>query len=298
MSNIQKHNINTKNLGFTIILNVLITIIQVVGGIISGSLALITDAVHNFSDVITLFISLFAHKIAKKKASPAQTFGYKRSEIMAAFLNALSLIILALFLIVEAIKKFIYPEEVEASIVIWLALLGIVINGLSVLLLKKDAQHSLNIKSAYFHLFSDMLGSVAILIGGIVMFFYDALWIDSLLTLLIALYLIYISKDLLLKSFKILMLFTPENIDIKQIVKAVHQIKGVAKLHHIHVWLLSEDELHLEAHLDCSDNISMSEFNVLLHEIEEVLYNDFGINHVNIQPEFQKEDPKEFIVQD
>lgn len=298
MNKIKKHTVNSNNLVWSIVLNIFITVVQIIGGIVSGSLALITDAVHNFSDVVTLFISLFAHKLSKKKASISQTFGYKRAEIMAAFLNALSLIALALFLIYEAVKKFIYPEKVDASIVVWLAFLGILVNGISVLLLKKDAQHNLNIKSAYFHLFTDMLGSVAILIGGLMMYLYDAFWIDSVLTLLIALYLIIVSQDLLIKSFKILMLFTPEHIDIKEIVRVVHQIDGVGKLHHIHVWLLSEDELHLEAHLDCSDNITMTEFNDLLLNIEDVLYDKFGINHVNIQPEFQKEDPKEFIVQD
>lgn len=298
MSLIKKHQISAKSLIISIVLNGFITAAQVVGGVLSGSLALISDAVHNFSDVLSLAISLFAHKIAQKKASNAQTFGYKRAEIMAAFLNALSLLVLALFLVYEAIKKIFEPQVVNAPVVIWLALLGIIVNGLSVLLLKKDASHNLNIKSAYVHLFSDMLSSIAILIGGAMMYYFKTFWIDSMLTMLIATYLIYISKGLLTKSFKILMLFTPENINIKEVVREVHQIKGVRKLHHIHVWLLSEDEIHLEAHLDCTEDMTLSEFNLLLQNIEMLLFNKFGINHINIQPEFQKEDPKEFIVQD
>nr|WP_298661089.1 hypothetical protein [uncultured Flavobacterium sp.] len=128
--------------------------------------------------------------------------------------------------------------------------------------------------------------------------FYGWFWVDSAMTLLIAIYLVVVGVDLLLKSTKMLMLFTPENIDIKEIVREVHKIPGIGKLHHIHVWHLNEEELHLEAHLDCSQDIKMSEFNVLLHQIELVLFTSFGINHINIQPEFKKEDPKDFIVQD
>lgn len=181
---------------------------------------------------------------------------------------------------------------------IWLALLGIAVNGFSVLLLRKDAAHNLNMKSAYLHLLTDMMASVAVLTGGLLMKYYEIYWVDSVMTLLIALYLIVVGFDLFLKSTKMLMLFTPDTIDIKEIVREVHQIKGVGKLHHIHVWHLNDEELHLEAHLDCASDIKMSEFNDLLQEIEEVLYDKFNINHVNIQPEFQKVDPKDFIVQD
>jgi cobalt-zinc-cadmium efflux system protein len=183
-------------------------------------------------------------------------------------------------------------------LVIWLALLGILVNGFSVLLLKKDAKHNINMKSAYLHLLTDMMASVAVLVGGILMYFFKWFWVDSLLTIAIALYLIIVGLDLLKSSTKMLMLFTPDNINVKAIVREVHKIKGVNKLHHIHVWHLNDDELHLEAHLDCSEDIKMSEFNLLLHEVEQVLFNKFNINHINIQPEFKKEDPKDFIVQD
>jgi cobalt-zinc-cadmium efflux system protein len=298
MSNITKHQVTSRNLVLSIVLNIAITLSQIIGGIISGSLALISDAIHNFSDVVSLLLSFFAHKLSRKKASIQQTFGFKRAEIIAAFINASTLIIVAFYLIYEAIHKFFNPEPIEASLVVWLALLGVVFNGVSVLLLQNDAKHNLNMRSAYVHLFTDMLASVAVLIGGLLMYWYQWFWVDSVLTFAIAIYLIVVGLDLLKKSTQILMLFTPSNIDIKEIVREVHQIPGVGKLHHIHVWLLNEDELHLEAHLDCEKDIRMSEFNGLLHQIEEVLYEKFNINHVNIQPEFQKADPKDFIVQD
>ena len=295
---IHKHEVRGKNLILSILLNLLITIAQVIGGIISGSLALISDALHNFSDVLSLVFSLVAHKLSRRKASLNNTFGYKRAELIAAFINAITLIVVALFLVYEASSRLFHPAPIKAGLVIWLAILGIIVNGGSVLLLKKDSEHNLNMKSAYLHLLTDMMASVAVLVGGLLMKFFGWFWVDSVMTLLIALYLIYVSYDLIKSATKMLMLFTPDFIDIKEIVREVHKIKGVNKLHHIHVWHLNDEELHLEAHLDCSDDIKMSEFNVLLEKVEIVLFEKFNINHINIQPEFKKEDPKDFIVQD
>ncbi|CAM3956727.1 MULTISPECIES: cation diffusion facilitator family transporter [Flavobacterium] len=292
------HEVQGKNLLFSIILNVVITLAQLIGGIVSGSLALISDALHNFSDVLSLVFSFVAHKLSRRKASLNQTFGLKRAEILAAFVNAATLIIVAFILIYGAIERFFNPQAIESKLVIWLALLGIVVNGFSVLLLKNDADKNLNMKSAYLHLLTDMMASVAVLVGGLLMLFYEIYWIDSVMTLLIAIYLIVVGFDLLKKATKILMLFTPDAINIKEIIKEVHKIKGVNKLHHIHVWHLNEEELHLEAHLDCSEDIKMSEFNNLLQEIEDLLLVKFEINHTNIQPEFKREDPKDYIVQD
>ena len=295
---IHKHEVKGKNLVYSILLNLVITLAQIIGGILSGSLALISDALHNFSDVLTLVFSLYANKLSKRKASLNHTFGYKRAELIAAFVNASTLIIVALFLIYGAIERFVEPKIIESNLVIWLSLLGILVNGFSALLLKKDAEHNLNMKSAYLHLFTDMMASVAVLIGGLLMKYFGWFWVDSVMTILIAIYLIIVGIDLVKSSTKILMLFTPDHIDIKALVREVHKIEGVNKLHHIHIWNLNDDELHLEAHLDCSEDIKMSEFNVLLDKIEQVLFTQFHINHINIQPEFKKEDPKNFIVQD
>lgn len=292
------HQVQGKNLLFSIVLNIIITIAQVIGGIISGSLALLSDALHNFSDVLSLVFSYVAHKLSKKEASLNKTFGLKRAELIAAFVNASTLVIVAFILIYGAIERFFHPHPILSNLVIWLALLGIIVNGLSVLILKKDAKHNINMKSAYLHLLTDMLASVAVLIGGILMKYYGWFWVDSVMTIAIAIYLIVVGIQLLKESTKMLMLFTPDHIDINKIVVEVHKIKGVTLLHHIHVWHLNDHELHLEAHLDCSEDIKMSEFNLLLEEIETVLLEKFHINHINIQPEFQKIDSKDFIVQD
>ncbi len=287
-----------KNLIISILLNILITFSQVIGGLISGSLSLLSDALHNFSDVLSLVVSYVATVLSRKKASTNKTFGYKRAEIIAAFVNAATLVIVAIILIIEAVERFMAPREIESDLVIWLSLLGILANGFSVLLLKKDAGRNMNMKSAYLHLFTDMLASIAVLIGGLLMKFYQMYWVDPTLTLAIALYLIYMGFNLLKQSTKVLMLFTPDTIQVKSIVESINKIEGVKNVHHVHIWQLNEDEVHLEAHIDFYKDIKISEFDVILDGIEEEMYHEFGINHVNIQPEFGKCDAKQIIVQD
>ena len=289
--------VNGKNLLFSIFLNIVITLAQVIGGLISGSLSLLSDALHNFSDVLSLIISFIANKMAGKDASVSKTFGYKRAEIIAAFVNAASLIVIAILLIKEAVERFLEPQAINSEMVIWLALLAIAGNGFSVLLMKKDSKTNMNMRSAYLHLLTDMLASVAVLIGGLLMKFYQIYWVDSLLTAGIAIYLIVVGFDLLKSSFRVLMLFTPNEITIQDIVEKVCKIEKVKNIHHIHIWQLNEDEVHLEAHMDFHENITLSEFDLILEKIEKVIQKEFGINHINIQPEFNKPDSKAIIVQ-
>ncbi|PIB39390.1 cation diffusion facilitator family transporter [Maribacter sp. 4G9] len=287
-----------KNLVTSILLNILITASQVVGGVISGSLALLSDALHNFSDVLSLIVSYIANVLSKRKASATKTFGYKRAEIIAAFVNSATLIVVAFLLIKEAVERFIHPEEVESNLVIWLSILGIAANGFSVLLIKKDSDKNMNMKSAYLHLLTDMLASIAVLIGGLLMKFYEIYWVDPLLTLLIAVYLIFMGFDLLKDATRVLMLFTPNTVQVQHIVDTVSRIKSVRNVHHVHVWQLNENEIHLEAHIDFSEDIKLSEFDKILDEIEEVVYHKHGISHINIQPEYGKCDAKHVVVQD
>jgi cobalt-zinc-cadmium efflux system protein len=303
MSHSQVHthhdnDLKGRKLLITIVLNIIITVSQAIGGFISGSLSLLSDALHNFSDVISLIVSYIADLYSKKDASSERTFGYKRAEIIAAFVNALSLIIVAFYLIYEAISRFFNPKEIESEIVIWLALLGIIANGLSVLLLRKDSKENMNLRSAYLHLFTDMAASIAVLIGGLLMKYYNWFWVDSALTVLIAVYLLFMGYDLLKRSFKVLMLFTPEGLNLEVISEAIADFPEIRNLHHMHVWQLNEKEIHLEAHAELRNDITISEFDNVLHKVEELLNRDFGINHVNIQPEYSKDDPKDIVVQD
>lgn len=288
-----------KNLLISIVLNIIITIAQLIGGFISGSLALISDAVHNFSDVISLVISYVANSLSKNKKQTKQyTFGYKRAEIIAAFINATSLIVIAIFLAIEAIQRFNTPHEIKADLVIWLAILGILANGFSVLLLKKDANHNLNMKTAYLHLLTDMLTSVAVLIGGLLMKYYQLYWIDAVLTLVISIYLMFLSWDILITSLKILMLFAPKEIVIDEVANEVLKVKEIKNIHHVHIWQLNEHDCHLEAHIEFNKDIKLSNFDVICEKIEKILLDKFHINHCNFQPEFKRDDLKELIKQD
>jgi cobalt-zinc-cadmium efflux system protein len=282
----------------TIFLNVVITVSQIIGGLVSGSLSLLSDALHNFTDVVSLIISYIATILSKKEASTHRTFGYKRAEIIAAFVNAISLIVIAIILIIEAVKRFSHPQEIVSELVIWLSLIAIFANGFSVLLLQKQANDNMNMRSAYLHLLTDMLASVAVLIGGLLMKFYQLFWVDAALTLAIALYLVWVSIKLLKESFEVLMLFTPHSIKVEHIVEELEQFSKVKNVHHVHIWQLNETEVHFEAHIDFYDDIRLSEFEHVLNDIEKLLFSKHQINHVNIQPEFRKIDNKQTIVQD
>ncbi|WCO01688.1 cation diffusion facilitator family transporter [Psychroserpens ponticola] len=305
MSHSHNHNhshnhsdLKGRNLLISILLNIIITVAQVIGGLLSGSLSLLSDALHNFSDVVSLMVSYIAERLSKKQASLQKTFGYKRAEILAAFINAATLIIVAVLLIIEAVERFQNPQEIESNLVIWLSFVAILGNGFSVLLLKKDSQSNMNMKSAYLHLLTDMMASVAVLIGGLLMKYFQLFLVDSVLTFAIAVYLIIMGYSLLKNSFKVLMLFTPEDIEVEDIVRVVQDIDVIKNVHHVHIWQLNEEEIHLEAHIDFKEDITLSEFDVILHKIEDLVFHNFGINHVNIQPEFGKCDDKHVIVQD
>lgn len=283
------HHISGKNLFVTIILNLFITIAQVIGGLFSGSLALLSDALHNFSDVLALAIAYFAHGLTHRAADYKKTFGYKRAEIMAAFFNTSILMLIACYLVYEAVLKLIQPQEIDSIIVIWLGVLSIFLNALSVLLLKSDAQHSLNMKAAYLHLLSDMVTSVAVVFGGMIIYYFHILWIDPLLSMLIALYLIIVSWGLLRNALAILMQFAPDEIDLKVMIDGVKTISPLLlDMHHVHLWQLDEHHIHLEAHLSFSKNITLQESDEVLNRLESYFKDEFGITHTTFQCEFDR----------
>jgi cobalt-zinc-cadmium efflux system protein len=288
------HDVSGKRLGITIFLNVLITIAELVGGIISGSMALITDAAHNFSDVLSLIISYVANRMAKRKPTAQQTYGYSRSEIIAAFANSVTLIVIALLIFYEASNRLLNPVEIKSGWVIIIAGASILLNGISVLLIKKDASHNMNMRSALLHLSSDMLTSIGVLVGGIIIKIYDWYYADAIFSILIATYLLYLSWAIFRDSLRILMQFTPKNIDIESISKEISAIAGIANIHHVHVWQLDDHKIIFEAHIDLDDDISVSQFEIKLADIKQVL-NKKGIEHINIQPEFSLKDSKDLI---
>jgi cobalt-zinc-cadmium efflux system protein len=274
-----------RNLGIAILLNVFITLSQVVGGFISGSLALLSDAMHNFSDVLALIISWIASKLASRKHTPRQTFGYKRAEILAALINAVSLVVIAFFLLKEAIERFANPEPIQTGWVVGLGALSIVLNGLSVLLVQKDAKDNINMRSAYLHLLSDMITSVAVVLGGAAMYFWGVSWVDSIISIAIAVYLVVSSWGLILQSIRILMQFAPLDMDLEKINERIVKVAGVQNMHHVHVWQLNDRQVNFEAHISFKEDMLLSKINRQLEEIEEILQHEFNIQHVTLQPE-------------
>ncbi|NQU32724.1 MAG: cation transporter [Bacteroidetes bacterium] len=288
--------VSGKNMAIAISLNIIITVGQIIGGVISGSIALLTDALHNFSDVISLILSYYTNRLAKRKSTINQTYGFKRAEILSAFINSATLIAIAIYLIVEAVDRFLNPQMVNYDIVIYFAIGSIVINLISVIILHKDSKNSLNIKSAYLHLFTDVLTSIAVMIGGFLMKYFGIYRIDSILSVAIAIYLIFSSYKLLLESIKILMQFTPKEVDIQNICDKVCDIEEIENIHHVHLWQLNDKELFFEAHIDLKKDIKITEFQRILLNIEDVL-DKYEIHHFNIQPEYNVDDNKNIIVE-
>ncbi|MBK5253590.1 MAG: cation transporter [Peptostreptococcaceae bacterium] len=280
------HDLNGKRLLLTIILNMVITIAQVIGSIVSGSLALLSDATHNLSDVLALVVSFVANKIAQMPYSEKRTFGYKRIEIIAAIINVTTIMVIAINILIEGVKRFNNPVEVTGTAVILLAVLSIILNGLSVLIIKPDAEHSLNIKSAYVHLFTDMLTSIAVLLGGVIMYFAEIYWIDSVISIGIALYLVYISYNIMLDALKIIMEFAPDKIDLNELKECVEAFDKVESIHHVHLWQITENEIRLEAHLVFKENITVEEATNIIGDIKIKLDDEFGISECMIESEY------------
>ncbi len=271
----------------TMLLNFLITIAEFIGGILSGSLSLISDALHNFSDGISIIVSYIALKIAGIPKNDKYTFGYKRAEIFAALINASVLLIISVFLIKEAIHKFINPEQIEGNIVIIVASIGLVANITGTLLLKKDSEFNLNIRSSYLHLLSDAFSSLAVIIGGILIWVWNIYWVDPLLTILISIYIIYESYKILKKSIDIFMMRTPNDYELQEISDSIKQINGIVGLHHLHYWMLNDEQKHFEAHIEVNDK-KQSELDNLRKSIKEVLHDKYSIEHVTLQFEYLK----------
>jgi cobalt-zinc-cadmium efflux system protein len=290
------HDVSGKNLFITIVLNVIITVSQIIGGIFSGSLALLSDAMHNFSDVMALVIAYVAHRLAARESTNERTFGYKRAEIIAALFNASVLIGIAVFLIIEAFHKFYHPEAINSVWVIGLGLLSIVLNAASVLLIKDDAHGNMNIKAAYLHLLTDVMTSVAVVGGGVLMYYFGLFWIDPLISALIALYLIWASFGLVMESSAVLMQFTPKGIDIDEIAAFIEQNEKIKNVHHMHVWKLDDHRIHLEAHLDFNEDLRISESNAVIENLEHKLHDNFEIEHTTFQCEYNRDDNKNRIV--
>ncbi|NCO23721.1 MAG: cation transporter [Candidatus Infernicultor aquiphilus] len=294
-SNHMNHHFREENLIIIMVLNFIITLVEVIGGLLSGSLSLLSDALHNFSDGISIMVSFIALRLSKRENTLKNTFGYKRAEILAALFNSSFLIIIAFFLFKEAYLRIQNPQNIESKIMITVAFVGLVANTVSVFLLKSGSKDNINIRSAYVHLFSDSLSSLGVIIGGILIYCFNITIIDPILTFIIGVYVLKEGFDILKQSINILMEKTPVQINILKIKEVVEKIPEVDNLHHVHIWQANDKEFLFEGHIDVRQDINLSKAEELRSNINSILFNEFGINHTTLQIEYNCCKDKEII---
>ncbi len=263
-------------------LNLLISVAEIIGGLLSGSLALLSDAVHNLNDTASLGISYAARRLTLRRPNARKTFGYRRAEIIGAFVNLVTLVVIALFLIKEAIDRLLVPQTIDGTLMLTVAIIGLVANVLTALLLHRDARHSLNIQSAFLHIVSDAVSSVAVILGGIAILMFDVYWIDPVITIGIALYIAYLSLKLLRQTTHILMEGTPENLNPGHIAADLRQMAYVRDVHHVHIWHLDEHHLAFEAHI-VIDEADLPRMEQIKRSLKERLLHRYGIGHVTLE---------------
>jgi cobalt-zinc-cadmium efflux system protein len=281
-----------KYLGVTL-LNGLITVVEVVGGILSGSLALLSDAAHNLGDTVSIATSYVAWRIAGKKKDVRRTYGYKRAEIIAAFVNASALVAISLFLVFEALRRFRNPELIDSGLMIGVALFGLVANFVSMRLLKKEAHGNMNVRSSYLHLLGDTVSSVGVLGGGIAIRVWGLFWIDPLVTVSISLYIMRESWVIVKNSVNILMQ-SAADLDYGAMQREIEAIPEVRDIHHVHTWMANEETVYFEAHIDLDDCL-LSGACVVADKIEGLLKERYGIAHVTLQFETGRCSEKRFF---
>ena len=284
MSHLHDHTEGTseKNLFITMLLNFLITVVEIVGGIVSGSLSLISDAIHNFSDGIAILVSYAAIRLSKRPRTLKYTFGLKRAEILAAIINASTLIIISFFLIKEAIERFSNPTPIAGNLMLIVAVVGLIANVVGTLLLKKGSQGNINIRAAYFHLLSDAVSSLAVILGAVFIMMFNITWIDPALTIMISLWILKQTYEIVKESVNVIMMSTPPDIDINEVQRAIEAVPGVKNIHHVHLWKMNDSDIHFEAHIDV-DDVPVSRTAQIRGAIEQCLHDTYDINHTTLQ---------------
>jgi cobalt-zinc-cadmium efflux system protein len=270
-----------------IILNSAFVILEVIAGLWSHSLSLLTDAGHNLSDVAGLALALLAFKLTKVSSNSEYTYGYKRSTIIVSFFNALVLFIAVGFIGYEAVMRFIHPEVIAGGTMAWVAFAGIGINAVTAWLFVKDKDTDLNVKGAYLHMAVDAIVSFGVVISGLIIYFTHLYWIDSAVSLIVAIVILRGTWSLLSDSLRLEMDGVPKAMDIDKIKLELMKCKGVVDVHHIHVWALSTTENALTAHLVIDQN-SVSSFDNIKHDLRHRLEH-LSISHSTFEPEFADE---------
>ncbi|XGA79490.1 cation diffusion facilitator family transporter [Halomonas sp. CH40] len=262
--------------------NGLLTLAQLVGGALSGSLALIADALHNFSDMAALVIAFAARKIARRPADAQMTFGYGRIEIVAALINYTTLILIGAFLIYEGVMRLIDPPEIQGWAIVIIGGVALFVDALTAWLTWSMQKGSVNIRALFVHNLSDAFASIAVIIGGSLILLYDLRWVDPAITIGIALYILYLALSEIGGPIRTLMLGSPPDIDGEAVIALMRRIDGVEDVHHVHLWQMQE---HIAA-LDCHVVVSEANWQHLENikaDIKKQLKTHFGIGHSSLE---------------
>jgi cobalt-zinc-cadmium efflux system protein len=271
-------------IALAVAINLGLTVAQVIGGIVAGSLSLIADALHNFSDAIALIIAFAARKIARRPANADMTFGYGRIEAVAALINYTTLIVIGLYLVYEAAMRFANPEPVAGWIVVIVAGIALLVDLGTAALTFRASKSSVNIRAAFLHNVADALGSVAVIVAGTLMILFGWAWVDPLATLLIAGYILWQSATELPQVARILMLASPDALRTEDVIAALRDQPGVADVHHVHLWLMEEHGAAFDAHIVAAQGTDPS---ALRHALKSYLKSEFDLNHVTLELETQ-----------
>ncbi len=281
-----------------IAVNMGLTVAQVIGGMMSGSLALIADALHNFSDAISLIIAFGARKIARRPRDAQMTFGYGRVEVVAALINYTTLIVIGLYLLYEAAMRFADPQDVEGWIIVVIAGIALVVDVVAAMLTYAMSKSSVNIRAAFLHNVADALGSVAVIFAGTLILLYDWRLIDPIVTVLIAGYILWQSFREIGPVIRILMLGSPPEVETEAVLHTVHGIDGVTGIHHAHFWQMDEHRAALDAHIVIAEG-RWNDADAVKDRIKAALSDQFDIEHTTLELECARhacDDPSEFGV--
>lgn len=274
------HHAGDGKLGFAVFINILLTVVQIIGGLLSGSLSLIADALHNLSDAGAILIAIFARRIGNKSANKTMTYGYKRAEIIGALINSTSLIIVGIYLIFEAIGKYFQPTSIDGWIVFWVAGIALVVDIATALITySAGAKDNMNIKAAFIHNISDALASLVVIIAGILIINFQLYIFDLIATIGISIYVIFHGLILLKKCIMIIMQAVPESVNIENLQAVLEEIDGVTSVKHIHVWQLDDKKIYLEAHM----KLSTDDHERVKEESRKIIKDQFGISHSTLE---------------
>jgi len=274
----------THRLMLSLALTAIFVLVEITAGVISNSLTLLTDAAHNFTDVIALGLSWYALKIASKPANAGQTFGYHRVGILVALVNSTTLILISLGIFIESYHRFMSPPIVDSTILIGVGAAAFFINLATAWLVKHGSEHDLNLRSAFLHLMGDVLSTLGAVTAGVLILLTKWNWLDPLASILIAFFILGNAWSILRQAIHILLESTPKNLDVDNLLNHLRQIDGVIDVHDLHVWSINENLRMLSAHV-VTDDIPVSSELVIQNNINELLAHEFNIQHATLQME-------------